>query len=58
MIVEVRLFPAKTPPVRCAVPDYFQVHQALRRKGVTHQLLWTEYVAAHGDKAYRYTHSC
>lgn len=56
--LEARLFPAKTPPVRFAAPDFFQVHQALKRKGVTLQLLWAEYVEVHGDKAYRYSQFC
>jgi|GEM_PF-1808338 len=56
--LEARLFPAKTPPVRFAAPDYFQVHQELKRKGVTLQLLWAEHVAAHGDKAYHYSQFC
>lgn len=56
--LEARLFPAKTPPLRFTAPDYFQVHQALKRKGVTLQLLWAEYVEVHGDKAYRYSRFC
>ena len=56
--LEAQLFPAKTPPLRFSAPDYFQVHQALKRKGVTLQLLWAEYVEVHGDKAYRYSQFC
>lgn len=56
--LEARLFPAKSQPVRFSALDYFQVHQALKRKGVTLQLLWAEYVQAHGDKAYRYSRFC
>lgn len=52
------LFPAKAPPSRFAEPDYFQVHQELKTKGVTLQLLWAEYVERHGDKAYRYSQYC
>ena len=44
--------------MRFSAPDYFQVHQALKHKGVTLQLLWAEYVEAHGDKAYRYSQFC
>ncbi|NQY77791.1 MAG: IS21 family transposase, partial [Halomonas sp.] len=33
--LEVRLFPVKAPPSRFAEPDYFQVHQELKTKGVT-----------------------
>ncbi|WP_416138381.1 IS21 family transposase [Halomonas sp. HK25] len=56
--LEARLFPAKTPPVRFSAPDYFQIHQALKRKGVTLQLLWAEYIEVHGDMAYRYSRFC
>jgi len=51
------LFPAKAPPSRFAEPDYFEVHQELKTKGVTLQLLWAEYVERHGDKAYRYSNT-
>ena len=33
------LFPATEKPSRFAKPDYFQVHQELKRKGVTLQLI-------------------
>jgi transposase len=56
--LEALLFPAKTPPSRFAEPDYFQVHQELKTKGVTLQLLWAEYVERHGDKARRYSQFC
>lgn len=56
--LEALLFPAKTPPARFAEPDYFQVHQELKTKGVTLQLVWAEYVERHGDKAYRYSQFC
>src|ERR1700742_5128281 len=36
-------------------PDYARIHQELKRKGVTLQLLWEEHVAAHGDAAHRYS---
>ena len=39
-------------------PDYANVHQELKRKGVTLILLWEEYRAATGDAAYRYTAFC
>lgn len=56
--LEALLFPAKTPPARFTEPDYFQVHQELKTKGVTLQLLWAEYVERHSDKAYRYSQFC
>ena len=52
------LFPATAKPSRFAKPDYFQVHQELKRKGVTLQLLWAEHVAVHEERAYRYSQYC
>ena len=38
------------------LPDLITIHRELRRKGVTLQLLWEEYVAAHPEQpTYRYT---
>ena len=34
------------------------IHQELKRKGVTLQLLWEEYEKAHGQSAYRYSQFC
>ena len=56
--VERRLFPDKPRTSRLAKPDYPAIHQELKRKGVTLQLLWSEYTAVHGDQAYRYTQFC
>jgi len=56
--LEALLYPTRTPPARFAEPDYFQVHQELKRKGVTLQLLWAEYVENQGDQAYRYSQFC
>src|SRR5438477_5963690 len=39
-------------------PDYGRLHQELKRKGVTLQLLWEEYAQAHGAAAYRYSQFC
>ena len=39
-------------------PDFAQLHQELKRKGVTLQLLWEEYAAAHPGQAYRYSQFC
>ena len=49
------LFPVKATQSRLVEPDYFQIHQELKRKGVTLQLLWAEYVAIHQERAYRYS---
>ena len=43
---------------RYAAPDGMAMHQALKKKGVTLQLLWEEYCTAHPDNAYRYAQFC
>lgn len=58
--LERRLFPsstASTPP-HYAAPDGAAIHQELKRTGVTLQLLWEEYRAIHGERAYRYSQFC
>lgn len=45
-------------PSSFAQPDFAEIHQQLKRKGVTRQLLWEEYAAAHPDNHYRYTQFC
>lgn len=52
------LFPAPVIAGRLADPDVLDMHQELKRKGVTLQLLWAEYAAAHGDRALRYSQFC
>lgn len=39
-------------------PDWSQVHQELKRKGMTKQLLWEEYTAAHPNRCYSYSQYC
>lgn len=56
--LEALLYPARESSSRFVPPDGFEIHQALKRKGVTLQLLWAEYVARHGDQAYRYSRFC
>ena len=41
-----------------AEPDFPSMHQELKRPGVTLQLLWEEYRAGAGQKAYRYSAFC
>lgn len=57
--LQARLYP---PPVarksRHLEPDCAQIHQELRRPGVTLQLLWEEYQQQHGGKAYKYSAYC
>jgi transposase len=49
--IEALLFRRAAPPDQYVVPDFAHVHQELKRKGVTLQLLWEEYEAAHGERA-------
>ena len=56
--LEALLFPVKAKHQRFAQPDYFEVHQELKTKGVTLQLLWEEYAAVHGVQAYQYSQYC
>jgi len=56
--LEMLLFKQAAPRERYAQPDYAVIHQELKRKGVTLQLLWEEYQAAHGEQAYRYSQFC
>ena len=52
------LFPQVAQQEQYTHADYAYVHQELKRKGVTLQLLWEEYHAAHGERAYRYSQFC
>lgn len=54
-----RLFPA-IPVVqqRVVLPDFAVVHQELKRKGVTRQLLWEEYLQQYPDHALKYSQFC
>jgi transposase len=52
------LFRQPAPREQYAAPDFAYVHQELKRKGVTLQLLWEEYRAAHGERGYRYSQFC
>ena len=57
--LEALLFSRARPLVAQYVePDFAPLHQELKRKGVTLQLLWEEYAAAHPGQAYRYSQFC
>jgi transposase len=60
-ILEARLYPAATAiaamSTRRPQPDWAAVHRELRRPGVTLQLLWEEYRAAHPN-GYGYSRYC
>ena len=40
------------------LPDFLQLHQELRHKGVTLQLLWEEYTVQYPADHYSYSHFC
>jgi len=56
--LERRLFAKTEKPSVRVEPDYPTIHQELKRKGVTLQLLWSEYATTHGEQAYRYSCFC
>ena len=41
-----------------AVPDWGQLHQELKGKGVTIELLWQEYAERHPNNHFSYNHFC
>lgn len=56
-----RLWPDRTPPLNSyarPLPDWGEVHQELKRKGVTRQLLWEEYCQQHPTDHYQFTQFC
>ncbi|MBD3378148.1 IS21 family transposase [candidate division KSB1 bacterium] len=40
------------------LPDFKKMHQELKKKYITRQLLWVEYKEAHPNNHYGYTHFC
>jgi len=56
--LEALLYPPRSVATGFAEPDYPRLHQELKRKDVTLQLLWSEYMAVHGERARRYTQFC
>jgi transposase len=57
--LEAQLFRvAGAPAAGHSAPDFAHIHQELKRKGVTLQLLWEEYSVAHPEGAYRYSQFC
>ena len=46
------------PASRYMIPDTATIHEELKRKGMTLQLLWEEYREAYGPRAYGYTQFC
>jgi transposase len=59
-VLEAALYKAagtKTGHRRCPEPDWAHIHRELKRKHVTLQILWDEYIAHHPD-GYRYSRFC
>lgn len=54
------LFPSQPPssPRRFIEPDFPQIHQELKQKGVTKLLLWEEYRQTHPNNGYSYAQFC
>ena len=46
------------PSSRFQVPDWSAVHQELKRKGLTLQLLWEEYTQQYPNRCYSYSQFC
>ena len=47
-----------TPSSRHHLPDWARIHQELKRKGMTLQLLWEEYTAQYPNRCYSYSQYC
>lgn len=43
---------------RHQIPDWSAIHQELKRKGITKQLLWEEYTQQHPNRCYSYSQFC
>ena len=57
--LEAKLFPASTSPSATRPqPDLKEIHQELKRDGVTLVLLWQEYREIHGEEGYSYSQFC
>lgn len=52
------LYPVKSSTTHCVLPDMARIHQELKRKGVTKQLLWEEYAQQSNEQAYSYSQFC
>jgi len=59
-IIEISLFKKSNDakPLTGMLPDYAYIHQELKRKGVTKQLLWEEYRQQYPNNYYSYSHFC
>jgi len=58
--LETKLYlgPSSSQGHQKATPDFSHIHEELRRKGVTLQLLWQEYKQEHLEDGYQYSRFC
>jgi transposase len=56
--LEARLYPAITGCPRRAQPDFPTIYRALKRRGVTLELLWQEYREGYPEDGYGYSRFC
>ncbi len=56
--LEALLYPRKGSRKGRPQPDLKHIYRELKRKGVTLELLWMEYKAAHGERGYQYSQFC
>lgn len=56
--LQAMLYPSKTSTTLCVLPDFALMHQELKRKGMTKQLLWEEYAQKVKEQAYSYSQFC
>src|SRR5438552_16370711 len=50
--------PGPATESKFVTPDFSYIHEQLKHKGVTRQLLWDEYCQQHPGQAYQYTKFC
>jgi transposase len=58
VLLEAKLYHTSSSQRTRVMPDLRYVHEELRRKGVTLQLLWQEYKEDHPDDGYQYSQFC
>jgi transposase len=56
--LEARLYPSGRAAPGRVPPDFEAIHKALKKRGVTLELLWQEYREAHPDSGYGYSRFC
>jgi len=50
--------PETTDPSKNQLPDWIEVYQELKRKGMTKQLLWEEYTQQYPNRSFSYSQYC